>query len=346
MRVMVTGGAGYIGTHACVELLLAGHAVLILDNLSGSSKVAIEAVRRVVSRSVGEFSLGFVQGDIRDRALLEKLFRQWRIDAVMHFAASKSASESCESPLEYFDNNVGGTLSLLQAMQCCGVQHLVLSSSAAVYGDGAVRPVCELDVPQPVHPYGRSKWICEQMLADLVQAEAGMRSVVLRYFNPAGAHPSGALGDTPARNSRNLFWWLGQVADKKHPALPVFGTDYPTPDGTGIRDYLHVMDVAQAHVNALAYIASRPVNITLNLGSGCGHSVLDVAGVFEKVSGRAIPLEFQPRRQGDVAYSVADATRAYTVLNWSAQRGIEQICMDAWYWYSSGSTGMGVQKDD
>ena len=346
MRVLVTGGAGYIGGHTCVELLLAGHSVLILDNLSNSTMAAVEAIDRAAGESTDRFPVDFVQGDIRDGDLLATLLRQRRIDAVMHFAASKSAAESCLRPLDYFDNNVGGTLSLLRAMQRSGVQRFVFSSSAAVYGDVAANPIPESEPARPAHPYGRSKWICEQVLADLVQAEPEMRSVVLRYFNPAGAHSSGLLGDAPVGDARSLFWWLGQVANGKHRALPVFGNDYSTPDGTGVRDYLHVTDVALAHVAALDFIAARPANVTLNLGRGCGLSVLDAVRAFEKASGHAVPLEFRPRRPGDVASSVADPTRAHALLDWRAQRGIEQICMDAWRWHSMDKSGMDAQQDD
>lgn len=343
MRVLVTGGAGYIGGHTCVELLLAGHSVLVLDNLSNSSAAAIEAIGRAVGGAMNRSSFAFVHGDIRDDALLGALFERHRIDAVMHFAALKSAAESCRHPLDYFDNNVGGTLSLLLAMQRAGVQRLVFSSSAAVYGEAAASPIPECAPAHPVHPYGRSKWICEQMLADSVQADPGLRSVVLRYFNPAGAHSSGLLGDAPVGDARSLFWSLGQVASGINRALPVFGNDYPTADGTGVRDYLHVTDVARAHVAALDFIAARPVSVTLNLGRGRGLSVLDVVRAFEKVSGRPIALEFRPRRPGDVASSVADAARAHALLDWRAQQGIEQICMDAWRWHSIGRSGMGVQ---
>lgn len=342
MRVLVTGGTGYIGGHTCVELLLAGYSVLILDNLSNSTSAAIDAIGLAAGAAGKRLPVAFVQGDIRDGALLGTLFRQHRIDAVMHFAALKSAAESCLHPLDYFDNNVAGTLNLLLAMQHAGVQRLVFSSSAAVYGEVAARPVSESAPAHPVHPYGRSKWICEQMLADGVQAEPGLRSVVLRYFNPAGAHSSGLLGDAPVGDARSLFWSLGQVASGNRRTLHVFGNDYPTADGTGVRDYLHVTDVALAHVAALDFIAHRSANVTLNLGRGRGLSVLDAVRTFEEVSGRPIPLEFRPRRPGDVASSVADSTRAQALLDWRARRGIEQICRDAWRW-QGGISGVGAR---
>lgn len=339
MRVLVTGGTGYIGGHTCVELLLAGHSVLVLDNLSNSSAVTIDAIGRAAGRTTDGAPVPFVQGDVRDGALLEVLLRQHRIDAVLHLAALKSAAESCRDPLGYFDNNVGGTLSLLLAMQRAGVKHFVFSSSAAVYGEVGACPVPECAPANPVHPYGRSKWMCEQILRDCVHSDPGLRSAVLRYFNPAGAHSSGLLGDAPVGDARSLFWSLCEVATGNSHALQVFGNDYPTTDGTGVRDYLHVADVARAHVAALELIADRAANVTLNLGRGRGWSVLDVVRAFEKVSGRSIPLEFQPRRPGDVASSVADPARAHALLQWRARCGIEQICMDAWRWHSIGRSG-------
>ncbi|MBV2209028.1 MAG: UDP-glucose 4-epimerase GalE [Thermomonas sp.] len=324
MRVLVTGGAGYVGAHASVALQQAGHEVVVLDNLSRGCRATLDGIAAIS----GQQPL-FVQGDLRDGALLRRLLREQAIEAVLHFAALKDVSESCQQPLHYYDNNVGGTLSLLQAMMSEGVTRIVFSSSAAVYGHATAVPTPESAPFLATHPYGHSKQVCEQMLLDAA-VTGGLQAAVLRYFNPVGAHPSAMIGDMAAAS--NLLPQIARVAAGLQPYLQVHGQDYPTPDGTGVRDYVHVLDIADAHVQALLQLVRCAGSFTLNLGRGAGLSVLQLVTAFERASGRAVPLRFVPRRAGDVAISCADPANAEVLLGWRAMLGPQRMCEDAWRW--------------
>ena len=339
MNVLVTGGAGYIGSHAAVELMAAGHDVTILDNLSNSSPGAVAAVNRIAGREAP-----FVQGDVRDAALLDTVFKTGDFDAVLHFAGLKAVAESVAEPLRYYQNNVGGSACLLDRMQRHGVHTIVFSSSATVYGDPVRMPITEDFPVAPVNPYGRSKRMVEELLVDLHTAEPGWRMSILRYFNPAGAHPSGELGEDPAGTPDNLLPYVGQVAVGGRECLQVFGNDYPTPDGTGIRDYVHVVDVARGHVQALDFLATRARLAVHNLGTGRGHSVLEVIRAFECASGSPLPFRFASRRPGDVAVCYADPTRAQQELGWTARYGLERMCEDHWRWQSKHPRGFSALR--
>ena len=333
MKILVTGGAGYIGSHTCVLLLQAGHEVVVLDNLCNSSAEALRRVCRIAGRA-----LRFVEGDIRDPAVLADAFAGG-IDAVVHFAALKAVGESCREPLAYFDNNIGGTIALMRAMQQAGVAKLVFSSSATVYGQPDSVPVRE-DAPLRVtNPYGRTKLVMEQLIADWCDANATNSAVLLRYFNPVGAHPSGAIGEDPRGEPNNLMPYIAQVATGKRGALRVFGDDYPTPDATGVRDYLHVMDLADAHLKAIDCAVLRSGCEAFNLGTGRGYSVLEMLRAFERASGRAIAYEVHPRRDGDVAAIWADPAHAETELGWTAKLGLDAMCADAWRWQAGNPDG-------
>ncbi|WP_312707834.1 UDP-glucose 4-epimerase GalE [Stenotrophomonas sp.] len=327
MNVLVTGGTGFIGSHTSVELLACGHEVTILDNLVNSGVEVLASIEAISQKMPA-----FVQGDIRDRALLERVIRDHSIDSVIHFAALKSVGESWERPLDYFDNNVAGTISLLQAMQACDVGRFVFSSSATVYGEADQCPIPESANTRTTNPYGRSKLICEQMLEDLVVSAPSLSVASLRYFNPVGAHPSGMIGEAPHGIPNNLMPYISQVASGKREYLRVFGNDYATVDGTGVRDYIHVVDLAQAHVKALEFLVRDERSITVNLGTGRGHSVLEVVAAFERASGRQIPLRIAERRAGDVASCFADPSVAHELLGWRSSRGLDQMCVDAWRW--------------
>jgi len=333
--ILITGGTGYIGSHTCVALAQAGQPILILDNLSNSR---IEVLDRLTTLCGQRPS--FVEGDIRDRTLLQRLFRDHPISAVIHFAGLKAVGESVSEPLTYYDNNVGGTLTLLQAMQTAAVRTLIFSSSATVYGDPATLPITE-DFPRSAtNPYGRSKLIIEDILADLHQAEAGWRIGRLRYFNPVGADASGLIGEDPRGIPNNLMPYIAQVATGERAQLNVWGDDYPTQDGTGVRDYIHVTDLAAGHVAALHYLQQLPARttpdpaalLTVNLGTGQGYSVLEMVAAFANASGRPIPYHIAPRRAGDIAACWADPGRAEQLLGWRAERGLVQMCADAWRW--------------
>ena len=333
MKILVTGGAGYIGSHTCVVLLEAGHDVTVIDNLCNSSAIALERVQELAGRP-----LRFIQGDIRNRADLDRAF-EGGIDAVIHFAALKAVGESCEQPLTYFDNNIGGTITLMQAMEAHGVDRLVFSSSATVYGDAETVPVRE-DAPlQVTNPYGRTKLVMEQLIGDWCKARPQASAVLLRYFNPVGAHPSGRIGEDPRGVPNNLMPYVAQVAVGRRECLPVFGNDYPTPDGTGIRDYLHVMDLADAHGKAVDYAAAHARCHVFNLGTGHGYSVLEVAGAFEQVSGMHVPIAIKSRRAGDVAELTADPFEANALLGWEAKRDLDIMCLDAWRWQQANPRG-------
>jgi len=327
--ILVTGGTGFIGSHTCVALAQAGHDFLILDNLSNSRADVLDRLAPLCGRRPA-----FVHGDVRDAALLERVFAEHSISAVIHFAALKAVGESVAMPLAYYDNNVGGTLKLLDAMRHAGVRTMVFSSSATVYGDPATVPIRE-DFPlTATNPYGWTKLMMERMLADLASAEPDWRIARLRYFNPVGAHESGRIGEDPSGMPNNLMPYVAQVATGQRAELQVFGGDWPTPDGTGVRDYIHVMDLAEGHVAALDHLARQPGLLTVNLGTGCGVSVLDLVRAFEQASGRAVPYRIVGRRAGDVAACWADPALAERSLGWRTKRDLAQMCADAWRWQS------------
>jgi UDP-glucose 4-epimerase len=334
--VLVTGGAGFIGSHTTLALLQAGQAVVVLDNLSNSSAQSLERVARISGRAPV-----FVQGDVRDRALVQRLLREHRVGAVLHFAGLKAVGESASMPLTYYDNNVAGSLALCQAMDAAGVWRLVFSSSATVYGDPATVPIRE-DMPTgPTNPYGRTKWMVEHLLGDLAAADPRWQIGVLRYFNPVGAHESGLIGEDPRGTPNNLLPYVAQVAVGRRAALSVFGNDYPTPDGTGVRDYIHVMDLAEGHLKALQALADRSGLHTWNLGTGQGYSVLEIVRAFQQASGRPVPYQVAPRRPGDAAASYADPSKAARELGWKARRGLTEMMEDTWRWQSLNPAGFG-----
>jgi UDP-glucose 4-epimerase len=332
--ILVTGGAGYIGTHVCVELLANGANVIVFDNLARSHRRALERVEALSGRSIV-----FVNGDVRDYQLLCDVFARSSVDAVIHLAGLKAVGESGQQPVLYYDNNVCGTVALCRAMQHGGVKQLVFSSSATVYGEPQFLPLTEAHPLAPTNPYGQSKLIVEMLLHDLHQSDSRWRIAVLRYFNPVGAHPSGMIGEDPRGTPGNLVPYLAQVAIGRQPSLTIFGDDYDTPDGTGLRDYIHVMDLAEAHVRALAFLSDATEILTANLGTGRGYTVLEVVAEFERASGKAIPCAVAGRRSGDVAACYADATLAGKVLDWRARRDLRAMCADAWRWQDSNPRG-------
>jgi len=334
MRILVTGGAGYIGSHACVELLEAGHGVFVVDNLCNSKEESLRRVAAITGRDPG-----FAQVDLRDQRALAEVFRAGAFDAVIHFAGLKAVGESTEIPLTYYDNNLGGTLSLCKAMAEAGVRNLVFSSSATVYGDPTSVPVRE-DFPTfATNPYGRSKLFIEQILTDLWASDSRWNFALLRYFNPVGAHPSGRIGEDPNGIPNNLLPFIAQVAVGKRPRLRVFGNDYETPDGTGVRDYIHVVDLARGHLRALEKLAANPGMLICNLGTGRGYSVLEMARAFERASGRHVPYDIVGRRPGDIATCYADPSHARVALGWSAELGLDDMVRDAWRWQSANPDG-------
>ena len=339
-KILVTGGAGYIGSHACLSLLEAGYNVVALDNFSNSHPAALARVQHITGKT-----LQLVQGDIRQRNTLDELFAAYPISAVMHFAGLKAVGESCQQPLKYYDNNVLGTLTLLQAMQAANVRQLIFSSSATVYGQTDSMPVDESAALSTCNPYGRSKLIIEQMLSDLCQpsAHSVWQIALLRYFNPAGAHESGLIGEDPNGIPNNLLPYITQVAAGQREFLPVFGNDYATTDGTGVRDYIHVVDLVAGHLRALQKLQNLPADSAFcrpyNLGTGQGYSVLEMVSTFEKVNGVAVPYQVLPRRSGDVAACWADATRAKTELDWYAQKDLAAMLADSWRWQRNNPQG-------
>jgi len=334
MSILVTGGAGYIGSHTCVELLRGGYDVVVADNLSNSSQEALERVRRISGHD-----LEFCQTELTDTAQTEALFRDRTFSAVIHFAGLKAVGESVEQPRHYYHNNIVSTLNLLNMMKKYGVRNIVFSSSATVYGDPASVPITE-DFPlSATNPYGRSKLMIEDMLRDITLAERDLHAILLRYFNPVGAHESGLIGEDPAGIPNNLMPYIAQVAVGKLAELSVYGRDYPTPDGTGVRDYIHVVDLAAGHVKALEYIDSRRGCSTFNLGTGRGYSVLEMVRAYEKASGRSVPYRIAPRRAGDIAACWADPALAAEELGWTAERDLESMCRDSWRWQSSNPDG-------
>jgi UDP-glucose 4-epimerase len=333
MKVLVTGGAGYIGTHTCVELLGAGHEVTVVDNLCNSSPLALERVQTISGKA-----LRFEQQDLRDAAALDRIFGSDTFDAVVHFAGLKAVGESVAEPLLYYENNISSTLRLLECMGRADVRRLVFSSSATVYGDPASVPIRE-DFPLSAsNPYGRTKLFIEQILQDLQRSDARWDITLLRYFNPVGAHPSGLIGEDPAGIPNNLMPYVSQVAVGRLERLNVWGNDYPTPDGTGVRDYIHVVDLARGHLAALQADSATGVR-SYNLGTGQGYSVLEMIAAFEKASARLVPYRIGPRRPGDVASCYADASLAQRELGWSAALGVDAMCQDAWRWQSGNPEG-------
>lgn len=334
MKVLLTGGAGYIGSHTAVECLAAGHEVVVFDNLSNSSPKSLERVAQIAGRPVE-----FVEGDIRDRAALARVFAEHVIDAVVHFAGLKAVGESVEQPLRYYDNNIAGSIALFEEMAAAGVKSVVFSSSATVYGDPARVPITE-DFPlSATNPYGWSKLFIETMLRDIVRADAGWKVALLRYFNPVGAHASGLIGEDPRGIPNNLMPYIAQVAVGRRAKLSVFGGDYPTPDGTGVRDYIHVVDLARGHVAALNKLTGLSGVHTWNLGTGRGVSVLEMVRAFEAASGKPVPYQIVARRAGDVAQCWADPARAAADLGWRAEYDLARMCADAWRWQSNNPEG-------
>ena len=329
--VLVTGGAGYIGSHIVAALARAGRKAVILDDFSNSSRAVVPRLARLVGEDVT-----LVEGDVRDGGLLRSVFARHAIGAVIHCAGLKAVGESAERPLAYWDVNVNGTIRLCEAMGEAGVSTLVFSSSATVYGQPDRLPVDEDAPVRPASVYGRTKSTVEDFLRDLARGHAGSRIAILRYFNPAGAHPSALIGEAPRGRPNNLVPFVSRAAAGEFPGILVYGTDWPTPDGTGVRDYLHVDDLAEGHVAALDYLDRHPGEVTLNLGVGRGFSVLEVIAAFEQACGRPLPKQFAPRRDGDVACVYADASRARELLGWRTTRDLATICEDAWRWQQQG----------
>lgn len=327
MNILVTGGAGFIGSHACVVLMQAGHSVTVLDNFYNSEPSVLTRIGQIVGRQPA-----LVEADVRDEAALRDIFCKTSFDAVMHFAGLKAVGESVAQPLRYWEWNVGGTISLLNAMSAANVKTLVFSSSATVYGDPASVPIREDAPVDATNPYGRNKLVIEQLLADVAAADPAWKIARLRYFNPVGAHESGLIGESPQGVPNNLMPYVTQVAVGLRPELSVFGNDYPTPDGTGVRDYIHVVDLAEGHLAALNALQSRSGVLTVNLGTGKGVSVLEMIAALEQASGRKVPYRIAPRRPGDIAACYADVRYAQEVLGWRAQRGVSEMCVDAWRW--------------
>ena len=335
-NVLLTGAAGYIGSHTCVEVIAAGWVPVVVDNLCNSSAVVLDRIERIAG-----VRPAFVHADVRDAAALDRVFAAHRFDAVVHFAGLKAVGESVAEPLRYYDNNVNGTLVLVAAMQRHGVRRIVFSSSATVYGAAEQMPLGEDSPLGPTNPYGHSKLMVERILRDVAAADPAFRVMLLRYFNPVGAHESGLIGEDPVGVPNNLMPFVAQVAVGRRPRLQVFGGDYPTPDGTGVRDYIHVVDLAQGHVAALRRImaADAPGEAIVNLGTGRGHTVLEMVRAFEAASGRTIPYDVVGRRPGDIATCYAAVARARDLLGWEAKRGLAEMCADGWRWQSGNPDG-------
>jgi len=340
MKALITGGAGYIGSHTLIALSKAGYDFVVYDNLCNSSQESLKRVSKIINKDIE-----FVEGDIRDKKRLQELFTQYNIDSVIHFAGLKAVGESVEQPIRYYDNNVNGTLVLLDVMQEYNCKKIVFSSSATVYGDPATTPIEEnFPVGATTNPYGTSKYMIERILKDLTISDSSFQAVILRYFNPVGAHESGTIGEDPNGIPNNLMPFISQVAVGKREYLSVFGGDYDTKDGTGVRDYIHVVDLADAHVKALDYINKSKFStlnspLIANIGTGKGYSVLDVVEAFKKASGVDIPYKIVPRRAGDIAKCFANSTLAKEVLGWSATKTIEDMCEDSWRWQSNNPDG-------
>jgi UDP-glucose 4-epimerase len=337
MSILVTGGAGYIGSHTCLSLLEAGYAVIVIDNLSNSKRSSLRRVEELTGKHIP-----FYEADIRDKKEVEAVFRENEVDTVIHFAGLKAVGESVDKPLQYYKNNVSGTLVLCDVMAAFNVKNMVFSSSATVYGDPATVPIKE-DFPlAPTTPYGNSKRFIEQILEDLYASDKSWNIALLRYFNPVGAHESGRIGEDPNGIPNNLMPFICQVAAGNQKQLFVFGDDYPTPDGTGIRDYVHVIDLALGHIRAIEKLDENPGVVIYNLGTGKGYSVMDMIRAFENVSGKKVPYRIVSRRPGDVAVCYTDPDKARRELGWEAERGIEAMCRDAWRWQSNNPDGYAV----
>lgn len=341
MKILVTGGAGYIGSHTCVELLNEGYEVVVVDNLYNSSEKALERVQQITGKS-----LTFYNADILDQPALEAIFEKEKVDAVIHFAGYKAVGESVAKPLEYYHNNMTGTFILCDVMRKHGVKNIIFSSSATVYGDPAMIPITE-ECPKktPTNPYGQTKSMLEQVLIDLQKSDQEWNVILLRYFNPIGAHKSGLIGEDPKGIPNNLLPYVAQVAIGKLPKVGVFGNDYDTPDGTGVRDYIHVVDLAQGHVKALEKFKEETATRIYNLGTGHGYSVLQVIEAFGKACKKPVPYEIKPRRPGDIATCYCDPSKAKAELSWVAQYGIEEMCADSWRWQSQNPDGYLTKKD-
>ncbi|MCD7736608.1 MAG: UDP-glucose 4-epimerase GalE [Lachnospiraceae bacterium] len=335
MAVLVTGGAGYIGSHTCVELLNSGYEVVVMDNLYNSNEKAIERVEQITGKKIT-----FYKADMLDKCAMDAIFENESIDSVIHFAGYKAVGESVRKPLEYYHNNITGTLNLCDVMRNHGVKKIIFSSSATVYGDPAFVPITE-ECPkgQITNPYGQTKSMLEQILTDLHISDPEWNIVLLRYFNPIGAHKAGIIGEDPKGIPNNLVPYIAQVAVGKLEKLGVFGDDYDTPDGTGVRDYIHVVDLAVGHVKAMKKFDDESAVRIYNLGTGKGYSVLEVLHAFEKACGKTLPYEIRPRRAGDIATCYADPTKAKTELGWEAKYGIDEMCEDAWRWQSMNPNG-------
>jgi UDP-glucose 4-epimerase len=325
MRILVTGGAGFIGSHTCVELLGAGHDLVVVDNFSNASPVVLEKIRSISGRD-----FAFVEADLRDRAAMAALFDASPIEAVIHFAGLKAVGESVEKPLEYYENNLYGTMVLLEAMRAHGVKRIVFSSSATVYGMNNPVPFREPYPTSATNPYGYTKVVIERMLTDIAAADPGWSVALLRYFNPIGAHKSGLIGEDPNGIPNNLLPYIAQVAAGRLEKVHVYGDDYPTPDGTGVRDYIHVVDLARGHLAALAYVSEHTGVEAVNLGTGQGASVLEMISAYEKACGHAIPYQIDARRPGDIPSCYADTAKAKALYGWEAQYGVQEMCEDGW----------------
>jgi UDP-glucose 4-epimerase len=332
--ILVTGGAGYIGSHTIIELLAAGHEVVAVDNLSNSSKESIKRVEKITHRQVP-----LIVADLRDEEAMRLLFTKRGFDAVIHFAGLKAVGESVAKPLHYYENNMGGTFTLLDCMSEVGLKKIVFSSSATVYGDPQSVPITEGASTGPTNPYGRTKWMLEMILNDLALADPEWAVANLRYFNPAGAHESGLIGEDPRGIPNNLLPYVAQVAIGKRQALSVFGGDWPTKDGTGVRDYIHVVDLAKGHVAAVNHVLNNAGSLTVNLGTGEGYSVLDMVKAFEAASGKKVPYNIVARRAGDIASCYANPDHAAQVLGWRAQLGVQKMCEDTWRWQTQNPEG-------
>ena len=340
MNVLVTGGAGYIGSHTCVELLEAGHTPIVVDNLCNSSEVSLQRVREITGKEVV-----FIRGDVRDEALLDQVLEQYRPACAIHFAGLKAVGESVEKPLAYYDNNLRSTLSLCRAMARAGIKRIIFSSSATVYSGDNEMPLGEdARTGGCTNPYGWTKYMCEQILRDAAKADPEWSVVLLRYFNPVGAHPSGLIGEAPNGIPNNLMPYISQTAIGRLPELRVFGNDYPTRDGTGVRDYIHVVDLARGHVCAIKKLETGCGLFICNLGTGKGYSVMDVLHAFEKACGKKLPYVIEARRPGDIAECYADPSKAKRELGWVAEYGIEDMCADSWNWQKNNPDGYHTAK--
>ena len=335
MSILVTGGAGFIGSHTCVELLDAGYEIVVLDNFYNSNPESLNRIKKITGRDYK-----FYEADIRDREALDKIFAENEIEAVIHFAGLKAVGESCRKPLEYYENNIGGTITLCEAMRDAGCKKIVFSSSATVYGSENQSPLTEnMKIGGTTNPYGTTKYMIELILNDIYASDNDWSITILRYFNPIGAHESGMIGENPNGIPNNLMPYVTQVAIGKLPQLSVFGDDYDTPDGTGVRDYIHVVDLALGHIKAVEKVLSASGINVYNLGTGTGYSVLDIVKAFEKASGRKVNYKIAPRRDGDLAICYSDPSKALSELGWKAERNLDRMCEDSWRWQKNNPNG-------